>query len=324
VIAVRSLVRPLPLFLVFVFAAVAVVDLVQTLREEALPPPVVLRPGAVEFEAWEPVIDLRGTGGGVADIKYLPVPELVGDMWSEADGSGAWILGDGAELVLDLARGGQRFVVFEGRPASGKRPVRAVGLSVNGVDCGTASLSPGWQRWRLAVPDGALRAGPNVMVFHIPDRASVGRPRRALQLRQLELRLEAAAVASASLEVPLTIDFEKQRLAMLQGGVFEARFTVDERVDALRMKYRFRSPDGSVDMTVARPQGGGIGRDAEIRHVLSPSAEGVERVRVPLHGRRGEFVFRLSAVPWSSPATIDIRSVELVTERNRSGSDRPR
>ncbi|MDX2438645.1 MAG: hypothetical protein QNL88_16550 [Acidobacteriota bacterium] len=314
----RLLLRPLPLFLVFVFGAVAVVDLVHTLSNDALPPPVVLQPGAVEFEAWEPVIDLR-SDGQVRDIGFLPAPVLAGGLWSEADAAGTWILGHGAELALDLVRGGQRVVVFEGRPAAGKRPVRAVGISVNGVDCGTAKLHQGWQRWSVAVPEGGLRDGLNSIVFRVPDRASVRRPRRALQLRRVELRFDLALDTGASSQEPLDIDFEAQRILMRTPGVLEARFMVDDRVDALRMRYRFRSPEGTVEMTVARPQGGGVGRDAEIRQVLSASAQGVERIRVPLHGRRGEFVLRLAAEPWEGQALFDIRSVELVTERNRSG-----
>lgn len=321
----RSLVRPLPLILVFIFGAVAVVDLVQTLRHDDMPPPVVLKPGAVRFESREPVIDLRSDGED-SEISLLPIPVLEGGLWSEADGSGTWILGDGAELALELMRGGHQFVVFEGRPAAGKRPVRSVTISVNGVDCGTAKLNRGWQRWSVAVPESGLRDGLNSIVFRIPDRKSVERPRRALQLRRVELRFDAALDPGLPSQPHLDLDFEEQRLAMWTPGVFEARFMVDERVDALRMRYRFRCPEGAVKMTVARPQGGGVGRDAEIHQVLSASAHGVERVRVPLHGRRGEFVLRLTAEPWNSQTPFDIRSVELVTEGNRSGleDDHPR
>ena len=42
---------------------------------------------------------------------------------------GRWALGDGAQFELDLIRGGQRLLIFEGRPAGGKRPVRSVGMS---------------------------------------------------------------------------------------------------------------------------------------------------------------------------------------------------
>jgi hypothetical protein len=72
-------------------------------------------------------------------------------------------------------------------------------------------------------------------------------------------------------------------------------------------------------MTVARPQGGGVGRDAEVRHVLSFSAQGVRHVRVPLHGRRGDFVLRLEAEAGTRQFEFDVRSLELVTEKNRSG-----
>jgi hypothetical protein len=108
--------------------------------------------------------------------------------------------------------------------------------------------------------------------------------------------------------------------------VFGARFTVDDRVDALRMSYRFRSPGGSGEMTVARPQGGGIGRDVPVRRTLIPCEEDVERIRVPLHGRRGKFVFRLQVEPSPESPRLDVRLLELVTETNRpaSGDHHPR
>ena len=315
----RQLLRPLPLLIASVCVAVAAVDLVQTLREVEPPPPVVLQPGSVRFEPREPVIDLRG-GARETGVGLLPVPVLIGPLWSPTDPSGVWLLGDGGEIGLDLLRGGQRVIILEGRPAAGKRPVRSIGVSVNGVDCGTSELHEGWQRWGVTVPDGALRPGANQIVVRVPDRELARNPRRALQLRQIELRLEEEGGADRAGSVPVTVDFETQRLELRSPGVFEARFTVDDRVDALRMRYRFRSPGGSGEMTVSRPQGGGIGRDASVRCTLIPSAEGVERIRVPLHGRRGEFVFRVRVETWADQSLLDIRSLELVSERNRSGS----
>ncbi len=316
----RQLLRPLPLLIASVFVAVGVVDLVQTLREVEPPPPVVLQPGLVQFESWEPVIDLRG-GSRETGVELLPVGTLIGPLWSAADTHGVWLLGDGGEIGFDLLRGGQRLMILEGRPAAGKRPVRSVGVSVNGVDCGIADLRRGWQRWRVKVPDGALRAGSNRVVLHVPDRPPGLRPRRALQLRQIEFRLEEGDDEDRSSSQPVTVDFETQQLVLHSPGVFEARFTVDDRVDALRMRYQFRGKEGSGEMTVSRPQGGGSGRDAPVHSVLVPSADGVERVRVPLHGRRGEFVFRVRVEPRSGQSRLDIRTLELVSETNRSGSE---
>jgi hypothetical protein len=317
---VRQLLRPVPLLVVSVFVAVAAVDLVHTLHEVEPPPPVVLEPGSVQFEPWEPVIDLR-SGAQNAAVRLLPVPVLTGPLWNPADPSGVWLRGDGGEIELDLVRGGQRTLVLEGRPTAGKRPVRSVGVEINGVDCGSSDLHKGWQRWRVTVPPGTLRAGTNRVVLRIPDRASVRKPRRALQLRRIGLRLAADGDTDDQGSAPVTVDFESQRLVLHAPGVFEARFTVDDRVDALRMRYRFRSPGGSGEMTVARPQGGGIGRDAPVSRELTPSDSSVHRIRIPLHGRRGEFVFRLSVEPWVDQSVLDIRSLELVTERNRSGPE---
>ena len=316
--SLRPLLRPLPLFIIFVFGAVATADLVQTLREEQPLPPVVLTPGAVRFEPWEPVVDLR-RGDQEPGVTLLPSPVFVDGLWSEADESGRWLLGHGAKLIVDLIRGDQDLLVFEGRPAGGKRPVRRVGISINGVDCSTASLRRGWQRWSVALPEGVLRPGQNEIVFRIPDREQVRRPRRALQLRQIEFRADRALDSGGAHADPLTVDFEAQQLVMRTPGVLEARFTVDDRIDALRLKYRGHGSGGAGEMIVARPQGGGVGRDAEVRRVLSLSAKGVRHVRVPLHGRRGDFVVRLAVEAGTRQFEFDVRSLELVTEKNQSG-----
>lgn len=315
----RPLLRPLPLFLVFVFAAVAVVDLVQTLREEEPPPPVVLRPEAVRFQPREPVLDFSATPRE-AGVTILPVPAYSGELWSEPGEFGTWMLGHGAELEFDLIRGGQPFLVFEGRPAEGKRPVRRVRIFVNGVDCGMTNLRGGWQRWNLGVPAGTLKSGSNSIVFRLPDRAQVRKPRRALLLRRIRLGFDSTPGFREDNADPLSVDFDAQKVVIAAPGVFEARFAIDDRIDALRLKYRLRGPESTGELTVARPPGVGPGTDPEIRRVLSSSAEGLDRVRVPLHGRRGDFVLRLSAESRGDRFQLDVRSLELVTERNRSGN----
>ena len=316
--------RPLLVVLAVVFVAVAAVDLVQTLREEPAPPPKMLRPGAVSFEPLEPVVDLRD-GGPDPAVNLLPVPRPVGGLWSQPNHHGTWALGDGAKLELRLALGGQRVLVLEARPAGGRRPVRSVGLSVNGISCGALDVQPGWQHLSFSVPEGVLRAGDNTIAVHLPDRASVARPRRALQVRRLELLAGAVRGERAPDVPPLTVDFERQRLVVRTPGVLEVPFGVDDRVDALRMRYVYLGSDLPGEMVVARPLGGGVGRDAEIRRALSPSLDGGGRVRVPLHGRRGQFVLRVVIGPWSNGSRFEIRSLELVSEggRSRNRVDRP-
>ncbi len=183
----RQLLRPLPLLIAAVFVAVGLVDLVQTLREVEPPPPVVLRPGSVRFEPWEPVIDLRG-GARETGVALLPVPVLIGPLWSPADPSGVWLLGDGGEIGLELSRGGHRAIILEGRPAAGKRPVRSIGISVNGTDCGTAELQAG-----LAAVGGDV-GGRRVARWRQSDRVSRSRPRAGSQ--------PAAGLAAAADRVP--------------------------------------------------------------------------------------------------------------------------
>lgn len=312
----RPFLRPIPLLIILAFAAVAIVDLVQTLREEPPPPPVLLRKGAVRFEPLEPVIDFR-SGRIDPNVKLMPDPVLVGALWSEPAAGGTWMLGDGAELELTLYAGGHSRIEIECRPAGGKRPVRNVEVSMNGIGCGAANLREGWQWVSLELPEGAMRSGANLVVFHLSDRTESLRSRRALQLRRIGLGRGQGFDPEAPLPTPPTLDFESQTAAILSAGTLETDFLLDDRVDALRMSYRFSGRGGDGEIIVSRPAGGGIGRDAPIRRVLSPSDDGKGRVRIPLHGRRGDFVFRLKAGSLTGRDRLDIGMLELVTERNR-------
>lgn len=312
----RPYFRPLPFVVVLSFAAVAVVDLIHTLRDEAPSAPVLLRRGMVEFEPAEPIIDLR-SGRADPTLRVAPEPVFAGALWSEPGPRGRWILGDGAELELTLARGGHRTMRIEARPAAGKRPVRSVGVTVNAVDCGTASLDEGWQWISVKLPEGALRSGSNVMAFSLPDRPAELRSRRALEVRRIALALGENVEPKVTGSSPVTIDFARQAAVISSPGLLVAGFTIDDRVDALRMHYRFNAPGGGAEVTVSRPGGGGIGRDAPVRRVLAPEHDRIERLRIPLHGRRGEFVFRLRVEPRAGRNRLDIRSLELVSERNQ-------
>ena len=55
----RRLLRPLPLFLIALFVAVAIGDMVQKLTEEPPSPPEIAGSAVPVFSAWGPVIDFR-------------------------------------------------------------------------------------------------------------------------------------------------------------------------------------------------------------------------------------------------------------------------
>jgi hypothetical protein len=318
-VSLRRLLHPLPLGLAALFVAVAVVDLVDSLREEPPPPPRLLVEGAVRFAAFEPVVELA-PGPGVAGVELSPPPPIAGGSWSPPVPAGRWLMASAATLELELARGGHRSLVLEGRTtAAGPQP-RRLRVLVNGVDCGVVELERAWGRQVVALPEGAVRPGRATVAFEVPDRQDAGRRRRTVLLRRLGLFFDPSpAPAALDSEPPLGIDFAAERATLRAPGLLVAPFTMEERVDALTLAYEFDSPAGEAVLEVARPEGEGPGRDAPIRRELR-AAEGLSgSVRFPLHGRRGLFHFTARVEPGPRPARLELRSMRLVSEEGTAG-----
>ena len=310
----RSLLRPLPLLMIFLFVAVAVVDLVHHFHHTPEPLPELLRGGGLRFEAWEPVVDLRPREEEEA-MALLPLPRLVGGAWSARGSRGAWILGPQAVLGLQSARGGHRTLVLECRPARAGRPVRSVGVQINGTSCGSLELSRGWGRYRLALAEGTVRPGANRLVLVLPDRAGGNGSGRALLLRRLGLFLgEDVDVDSIDWRAPASLDLEKDEVTIRASGRLEVPFTLDGRADSLRLRWRFSGSGGRCEVVVAPPQGTGVGLDAATKRVVDSRKAGSGAVRVPVNGRRGEFLLGIDADLEPGPGKLVINSLRLVRE----------
>ena len=310
----RQLLRPLPLFFAFLFVTVAIIDVVGTLVQKPQPASPFLRPGAVSFQSFEPVIDFSATTRD-SGIVSLPVARFRGDLWSEPEARGVWVMGGGAELEVELARGGQRLLVLRATAMGASRKERRLRISVNGTNCGSIVCVPGQHRYRFEVPESVLISGSNRIVFEFSGRGRKAPSRRALLLKSLglyrDVNTDAATVGRSN---PVTLDFEGQMITIRGSGVVEVPFSVDEGVDALKMRYRFRSSNGEARIVVGRPRGSGAGRDADIERLLDAEADPAGRLRIPLHGRRGEFVFRVHVDPEREPARLTISSLELIEE----------
>jgi hypothetical protein len=112
----------------------------------------------------------------------------------------------------------------------------------------------------------------------------------------------------------VSVDPVAETVVFRATGSLEIPFTVDDRVDALHLRYRFNSKKGRAEIVISRPDGSGAGHDAEIRRQLSAAARTRGRVRIPLHGRRGEFVLRISAFLEARPARLNITTLRLIEE----------
>lgn len=312
--ASHRLLRPLPLILIFLFVAVAVADLVQKLTEEPPPPPEIAGTARPGFRALEPVIDLRADGGDPA-VEMLPMPELEQGQWSVPEARGVWAKGAYSVLRLDLAAGGHRMLILEGLPAGGKNSVRTLHLTINGVDCGSVELASVWVRYRFVLPKGAVRSGPNRVVIDFPDRDPAARPRRALLIRKLgwffDPNIDVEALDGAR---PLSLDLDAERVAIRRSGTLEIPVVLDDRTDALQMRYRFPSGSGRAEVVVEQPESTGVGFDDAMRATMTPGGVKSGRIRIPLHGRRGPFVIRIRADLEPSGSQLLISSLRLVEE----------
>ncbi len=312
-IPIRRLLHPLPLALIILFVAVAVADLVRSLTEEPLPPPEVVGTQTVRFVALEPVIDLRPDRQDLS-IQIQPIPEFAGAQWSVRGQSGVWAKGAEAEFSIDLTTGGHRELVFECAPAAGKRVARKVRLTVNGIDCGETSIEPGWQRCRLPLPEGSVRSGRNTFRLDFPDRQDAKRVRRTLAIRKLGLFFDREIeVDRLSAPTPVTVDFASERVSMRRAGVLEIPLELEDRTDALQLRYRFNG-GGRVTVEVAQRESGQVGLDEAMRQSFDAADEPTGRIRIPLHGRRGSYRLSIRADLPAADDRLLISSLRLVEE----------
>jgi hypothetical protein len=321
-IDLRRLLRPFPRFLVFLFVAVAIVDLVHSLRETPEQPPVLLRRGMIQFEELNPVIDFRPWPPD-PEVEYRPELRLTGRKWSAPERRGVWMTADGAALELAVAEGGHRVMILDCRPAGGSQQIRDLVVTINDRGCGSVDLTKGWGRYRVDLPANALRAGNNRIVFGLPDVKGAPTLRPHLLMRRLGFFFDEGVRDRAILRKrPMSVDIAEGAVSFFASGTLEVPFSVDDRIDALRLKYRFRNAGGRAEVVVGRPQGEGVGRDADFQRSITVDRRRGGRVRIPLHGRRGDFVLKIRVDLNPRPAGLDFTSLQLVKE-NRS-ADRPR
>jgi hypothetical protein len=320
----RQLLRPLPMFLIALFVTVAVADFVRTKRAVPPPPPQLLGTAVLRFEAVEPVVDFRLRPVDEV-VEVLPSPRLAAGQWSAPSARGVWANGPAASLEIDLTVGGHRVLVLDCLPARGKPAVASVRVQINGADCGELELRKGLQRQRLALPPEVLHPGPNAFVFDFPDVREANGPRRGLLVRRLGLFLdESAGVDKIDGRPPVSVDVAGAALVVRHPGTVELPFTLDDRTDALQMRYRFPTEIGRAEVEVAKLRGDGPVGEVILERSVSAGHERAGRVRFPLHGRRGEFVFRLRTDFEPVRPGLRISSLQLIEEGHFSRASNPK
>jgi hypothetical protein len=193
---------------------------------------------------------------GLIDLGTEQSHEYLRSGWSASDELDAgrtvrWAIGRTASLQVSLSpRAGDRELVLVARPMRSEHPQRVV-VDVNGAYVGRVTMSPGWERYRLLVPKGLLRPGPNrIELRHewcIQPRSVDPTSRDARQLAAAydEIELSPLGRSPDELEVAFGTTRARERLA-LSGGV-------DASEDSgLRSFVRVPGPAPSFRFALAR------------------------------------------------------------------------
>jgi len=205
-------------------------------------------------------------------------------------------------------------------PGGGKRPVRSVRVLVNQVDCGEIILRQGWGSYSIPVPDAVLRSGRNRFVFRFKDRADARKIRRALLIRRLALLFDPhSSDERIEHSRPISFDREGEKISFGVAGTLEIPLRLDDRTDALRLRYRFSSVLGRADVAVMQLREGEVGARDAVAASMSAEKELSGRLRVPLHGRRGAYVLRIRAMPGEPHSRFLIWSLRLTEEGDPTG-----
>jgi hypothetical protein len=172
----------------------------------------------------------------------------------------------------------------------------------------------------MALPEAALRSGPNKLVFSFKDRAKARKIRRALLIRRITLLSDH----DAEVEIPNTrrlmnLDSEAERIGFNVAGTLEIPLELDDRTDALRMRYRFTSELGRAEVAVLQVGEREIGPGDAVRTAVSAEEELSGNLRIPLHGRRGAYVLRIRARPGEQGSRFLVSALRLTEEGDPTG-----
>ncbi len=125
----------------------------------------------------------------------------------------------------------------------------------------------------------------------------------------------AAAESATGGEVDgITVDPEAAAVTLRVSGQLVVSFTMDERIDALVLNYQFEGNGGRARIAVAHGPENDAGIKAAIELELSSEQERRGRIRFPLHGHEGDYVFSVDAGLDSPDGAILLTSMRLIEE----------
>ena len=105
-----------------------------------------------------------------------------------------------------------------------------------------------------------------------------------------------------------------RRATIRRSGVLEVPLVLEDRSDALQMRYRFSSGIGRAEVKVVQSQSARTGAGDVVSTSVSADLKASGRIRIPLHGRRGAYILRIRAELDVPANRLLISSLRLVEE----------
>jgi hypothetical protein len=198
----------------------------------------------LRFETRDWQIDLWTRPARHDNLAVPPVYHLERG-WGQPGEKGVWSSGHETSLTVRLPEGGQRSLFLQCRPDRRGRRQPFLGVTVNDVDCGVVKLQRKLAVYRLDVPEGVLRPGPNEFEMSLSKGRNGNRPAtgRTVLMRRLVLAESSDADFGEVLSRrPVKLDREAGTVSIKSPGRLLILFDVPAPASLVVFRYRFLKP----------------------------------------------------------------------------------
>jgi hypothetical protein len=175
--------------------------------------------------------------------------------------------------------------------------------------------------FRLLLRPGALFVGSLFVAVAVVDFIDSVRTEpeplpRLIEEDRLEFNPTAgeAEPGSRTATAALEVDVATESVVITRSGSLVLPFVMDDRVDALIFDYRFTGEGGTATVALARARPGETGVTIGVEEHLRSDARREGRVRFPLHGHEGDYVFSVDADLAAPSGSLLLASVRLIEE----------
>lgn len=309
----------LPALIVLALALPVVDDLYEIVDGRSgggIPPELnLLEHAQLSFETRDWQIDLW-TRPARPDVMVTSPVYHLGQGWSQPGEKGVWSSGHDASLEVRLPEGGQRSLFLQCRPNKRGQRLPFLEVTVNGVDCGAVELERKLTVYRIDVPEGVLRPGPNELAISLRkgrqgNRSAIG---RTLLMRRLVFAESCGADFDEIVSRrPIKLNREAGKVSIKSPGRLLLIFDVPAPASSLVFRYRFLKPvaDASCRVVVGRWYDDRGALDIIGTEDLSISRSRKGRFRENFGNHTGPSVVRFTADGGAAEAEFEIRDLRL-------------